>query len=461
MMSTSSIWRLPGVGLTIKAIERWGGLIFERPRVPELEPVTETSSLDRFVEEGVPGLWAGAACIDITPPDPEGMYVAGFGLDRICTGVRDPLYARCLVLRLGSVPFVLLSLDLIGLFANRVQRLRSLISRSHPASVWICSTHNHQSPDTLGIWGKSFAGHLPVRSGLDAGYMDFLEGQILSVVEQALEAARPARLSMAHGEFDRAGHWVHNERSQVLDRDMRVLQLDDEAGASIATVVQHACHPETLWSDNTRISADFCSVCCRQVEKRIGGTALYLNGALGAMVSAAVGDHTPLDVREGLVDRLGLQLGKAALRLVGRARRKGAQEPALDIAVTQVVMPIEDNRLYSFLHALGIIEGRDLSGGLRTEVGLARIGSVWLLGLPGEASPELGLELLARLPGDNKLLLGLANDEIGYLLPPEFFHDPAYAYEQSMSPGPMAATRIALGLERLMDLLGGFLIGKA
>jgi hypothetical protein len=99
------------------------------------------------------------------------------------------------------------------------------------------------------------------------------------------------------------------------------------------------------------------------------------------------------------------------------------------------------------IHALGVVESRDINDDLVSEVSFARLGPASITALPGEAAPALGMEILDRVPGSPKLLFCLANDELGYLLPPEFFHDRAYAYESTMGPGPQSATRLALAVE--------------
>ena len=57
--------------------------------------------------------------------------------------------------------------------------------------------------------------------------------------------------------------------------------------------------------------------------------------------------------------------------------------------------------------------------------------------------------MLAGVGGQPTFLCALANDELGYLLPPEAFHDPVFAYETTLSPGPQAATRLKLAVEKL------------
>jgi hypothetical protein len=52
-------------------------------------------------------------------------------------------------------------------------------------------------------------------------------------------------------------------------------------------------------------------------------------------------------------------------------------------------------------------------------------------------------------------VFGLCNDELGYLMLPEYFEDNAYAYERSMSPGPRALPAIREALDLLVAEVPG------
>jgi len=450
-----ALMRAPGWRSVAGAIRALGGPFIPPFRVPPVEPGRADRPLDAFMRSCAGGFVAGAATVDITPTRPVGANLAGFGPERSCAGLRDPLYARALVLSDGRVPLVIVTLDLIGLSLARIRRIRALLTERYPDGVLLVCTHNHQGPDTMGLWGRALLGSIPVRTGVDPAYLAQLERGVVEAVSKACTNAQPARLHLAAGIFDREGRWVHNERGPVRDPLLRVMHLTGLRGEPIASLAQYACHPETLWEHNLQMSADFCAVCCKTMERSLGGVGLYANGALGAMVTAALPHDSPRDARDRTVDELGIAIGRAAVRLA----RRGLDDPITAARIrtdrSEVVLPPDENALYLLMLALGVVEERDLKNGLVTEVSLFRIGPASLVGLPGEPAPALGLELLERIPGQPKFLLGLANDELGYLLPPEYFHDPAYSYEQTMTPGAQTALRLALGLERLAARVEG------
>ena len=88
---------------------------------------------------------------------------------------------------------------------------------------------------------------------------------------------------------------------------------------------------------------------------------------------------------------------------------------------------------------------------LRSEVVAVRMGGVAWVTVPGEALPEVGGEIRGLLEAPVGFVIGLGQDEIGYILPKEAF-DPK-KYEESMSLGPRTAPTL---LDALKPLLKGF-----
>src|SRR5947208_8419133 len=124
-------------------------------------------------------LFVGFGEADITPKlGDRPVYLAGFGQNRAATGVHDPLFVRAVVLRHGDRKVAIASADVVGLFLPTVERVRQRIPGF--AYVLVCSTHNHEGPDTMGLWGPT-----PFVRGTDPAYLRRLEDQIVSAVQAA------------------------------------------------------------------------------------------------------------------------------------------------------------------------------------------------------------------------------------------------------------------------------------
>ena len=104
-------------------------------------------------------LEAGFGEVDITPAiGRKPVYLAGFGQNRKATKVHDPITARAVVLGHGKDRVALVSADVVGLFLPSVERVRAKLPGFK--YVLVSATHNHEGPDTLGLWGPS-----PLKSG--------------------------------------------------------------------------------------------------------------------------------------------------------------------------------------------------------------------------------------------------------------------------------------------------------
>ena len=89
--------------------------------------------------------------------------------------------------------FLLVTLDLVGYFNNEIQTARSLVDPARGIeSITVTSTHNHEGPDTMGLWGPD-----QTTTGADLGYLDFVNEQIAGCIHDADDALDPV------GELDR------------------------------------------------------------------------------------------------------------------------------------------------------------------------------------------------------------------------------------------------------------------
>ncbi len=394
---------------------------------------------------------AGAAVVEITPPNPRGHYLSGFGFNRISESVRDPLYARAVALRNGETTLVLVALDLTGLMRDDVLRIREKAGMGEDVTILVASTHSHAAPDTMGYWGPSIVGLFPYKTGKDPHYMNFLHEQAAESVRQAVENLTPAKGKWFTLEIPPVGYHENIHPGAALDSKMRVLALRDEENRPLATVADWACHPEMLWERNKRISSDFAGRFCTELETLVGGTAVFFNGALGGMVSGDLAMDLPDEERGPFIDWLGRRLAER----VYEALPEASTFESYDVrhAETTFEMTVT-NRRFLLGRKLGIFKRENFTdSSLTTECHLVRIGPGALLTIPGEALPELSEKLLGEIDSEISAVVSLGCDELGYLLPEALFSTKEYRYEASMSPSAKAEGELVTQAGKLQEML--------
>jgi len=433
---------------------------------------------------------AGASAVPITPSLDAGappVWIAGYGKGRRAPGVHDDLFARAFVWDDGERRIALVSLDLVGLFRDRVLAIRDRVSARADlgvGAVLVASTHNHEGPDTMGIWGPD-----PMTTGAEPRYLDLVEDRAVEAIARAVGALAPATLHA--GEIVTEGLVEDSRPPIVKDEVVRVLEARaSPGGRTIATLFVFSSHPESLGPDNTLLTADYPAFAIRDLERARGGTAIFFPGSIGGLLGPGdlrlpdpeTGEPAPLHSFRN-AELYGARLAEYAERALASARPLegvAARFDSMDVRV-----PVE-NPLFLLAGRLGVaarrdllVEGRpaedpaDIAGDrveIPTEVGRLRIGDLeWLL-VPGEIYPELVFGGIAAeddpgadfpdapaeaplwplLLGRHRAVVGLANDEIGYLLPrrqwdarpPYRFGRKTPPYGEINSCGPSAGPRI-------------------
>jgi hypothetical protein len=412
-----------------------GCALFREP-VPDRLPVYAAHAT-----EG--DLLAGAAAVDITPV--RNLYMGGFAVMRESKGVHDPLYARALVLRRGEMEVALVALDLVGLMRPQVIEIQQALSGLEARHTLVASTHNHHSPDTMGLWGFPL-----LASGSDPKYMAQVRAGAVLAIERARSALRPAELGSGVVTFDPKGLIKNSSRPGLVDPETVVLHVRAAGGGeTIATLVELGCHPEAVKRTNRLITADFPGWTVSTLEAELGGVAIYVSGALGALVSPDRISNGSVDpARWDESERIGRRLAEHALEAVRSIPRYDAV-PQLAVWHSRVYLENENWR-YDLLRFTGVVD-RELfgSGYLESEVNLWRIGELAVASVPGEISPDFGLRIKRVTGAERTMIVGLANDELGYLLAPWDYEMEYYDYERGLCVGRDAAATIFARLEDL------------
>jgi hypothetical protein len=383
---------------------------------------------------------AGAARARITPDRP--CWIAGYESNRRSEGIHSDLYAAALVLEAGAERAAFVALDLIGLPLPLVRRIRQGVAAVPPGRLLLACSHTHSGPDTIGIWGPE-----PGATGIDEGYLRFLEETILRVVDEAAQSLRPAEIRFATASLDGVSR---NDRIPgILDKECALLRIAGESGEPIASAVHFACHPEAMRC--RLVSSDFLSVWYDRATNEGFGVPLFFNGALGGMVTADIpAVPTPEDqIRE--TERLGKRFYEGLAELKDRAT-EAEPDPFRRISFRRKVVSVPlFNEKFKEMEASGVVPPRFERGTVETEISHLRIGSSEWVALPGEPTPDIGLYLKRRMSGSPKFVLGLCDDEIGYLLCEEHWGIPLFAYESSMCAGPEAGRRLEAALLEMME----------
>lgn len=381
-------------------------------------------------------LKASVTTVDITPRKFPWVYLAGFMPDRKSTGIRDSLEAGILYLTDGTEEVILITLDLIGLHNTFIRKLREALGSSvkKPENVLLCSTHVHSGPDTLGLWGKAIFGLFPYKSGVFPEYMEQLKSSLVKGIEEAVKNAVPVKVKACR--FDTPPDFIQNDRKCGIKEDWALtfsLTREDHS-KKIASILNFAAHPETLWEHNTLVSADYPGEFRKRVrENGQWGEPLFFSSALGGMVTTGISRKANFDERIECIKKVGGGLADIMINELEKAEDIPVE--AIKVKKQKVNFPVTNWR-FRLGRRLGIFD-RDFDSDiyLKTEINYIEIGSIHILTAPGEVTPELGRKLRDVMKGEIKMLFCLGCDEIGYILDEWQFDNKEYKYEVTMSLG--------------------------
>lgn len=423
------------------------------------------------------------------------VWIAGFGNKKPANGIHDDTWARTMVIDDGKTRLAIVVLDAIGFMNDDVIDVRKMIpSEAGVTYTIITSTHTHEGPDFLGLWGES-----PLKSGINKKYFEYAKKQIVKSVLSAVKNIRPARLAVSEDLTGAAPLVIDTRDPQVLDAGMRIIKaIDRENGEVLGSLIAWGDHPETLWSDNLLITSDFPHYLREAVEKGvfqgdslvkpgIGGVAIYINGAVGGLMTT----HPRLTVKDPISGQefkeptfekaaaQGKALGLIALSAMEKSDTN-VDTASISLIVKTLLLPIE-NRMFQLGTMIGTLD-RGTTGWMkmRSELAVFKIGALSFATFPGEIYPELingGVEapegqdykiapvevpsIRELMGGKFKFVFGLANDEIGYIIPKSQWDTEApYTYGRKDSPygevnsiGPETAPTLHRNLKEMLGEL--------
>jgi putative sterol carrier protein len=382
------------------------------------------------------GIMAGACSVSITPTGTVWMAGGEHGQSK---GVHDDIFCRALVLKSDSEMLAIASVDLMGFMNAYVQEVRKSLKSVPGDRLLLAATHDHSAPDVIGLWGPEG------QSGVDKEYLASVKQKIADCVETAAKNLAPARIKFASGELKGiAKNW---QEANSIDETLAVMQVEASDGSkTIATLVNYACHPEVM--NVGMITADWPGYLYKRLEQKLGGVAIFVNGALGAMVSPAYDDaHKAGKDNWAIIETMGNAMADRAAELLQAATP--ITEAPIALKSSPVIAAMENQGFLKGIQA-GVLPEIVSQGNVNTEVAVATIGPAQIVTIPGEAEPKINFTLKDMMNGQPKFVFGICQDELGYIMVPEDYGTEKYNYETSMSIGKSIAPAVVDALKALL-----------
>lgn len=260
---------------------------------------------------------------------PLTMTHAGWGAQThiAAEGIESDFWSKVIVLSDDRTTAVLVDLDTCVLQPEQALEMRQRLAHAlnlQISAIRISTTHTHAGPLV----------HCDYYEELRPARLSYFENMIEQTVGAALQAKREqvqVTVGAGYGYSNIAKNrrqWTHDGRivcgvneQGLMDPTVGVLRFDDEAGCTVASIVQYAMHPTLLGPDNRLASPDYPGVVKQVVEQLVGGTCLFLQGATG-------------DVGPG---KWGFKANVRQMRTIGRMIGSEASRALLDLSTYETV----------------------------------------------------------------------------------------------------------------------------
>jgi len=404
----------------------------------------------------------GTSKIDITPE--TSVWMDGMIRSHKSLGVHDRIFALALVLSQNTDmenAFVIVSVEVCGLKRDFTQRVRNPASEKTgiPAgNIVITATHTHSGPAAIGFFNPP-----------ESDYLDELAEKLVRVIYEAAKTLKPVTAGFASGKENTIsyyrrlmsvdGHIVMNWETYPPEKIVGPLgEVDPEVGVlkvaetnnpkkTLCILFNHAGHPNVMSGDNYLISGDYPGLAMKLLEKELGCTTVFVNGAMGTMDIDGLRDRD----WEG-VERTGKALAAAvsetahSIELVPDMKlRTGYAKYTLpprkitrqELSWAEQVLKTTGGKVQALADGVGddykallfkrLHDNRDRE--ITVEQTCAAVGGCALITFPGELFTEIGLRIKKESPFTRTYIIGLANGEIGYIPTKKAIGEGGYAVE--------------------------------
>jgi len=372
-------------------------------------------------------LKAGVARIDLTPPIELSASLGGYGarMNKPAVGVHDRIFAKCIVISDSTKRFALVTADVLGFPPGFKSALvESLAYASWKSSqIMLLPSHSHTSIDMSALNPKNTLG-IPQIGLFHKELYDLTVGRLAQVITEAskdqVAISASTHTIQLHG-------WNRNRRkdNEANDADLTVTRIDKINGEPLAVLVNWTAHPTFMGSNDMMFSGGWPGHLQRTIEALIGHgvTAMYYNGAQG--------DQSPVPRSDSggnweRAECYGRELGIIVYKEWQKIRP--IPSPSFSYHTEEIKLP---KRTWhpDFMKTGGSEYGlsEEIMGKVialmtpeKTVSGSLRLGSLLIVGIPGEITAHLGMSIkpqVRQITGVQHVVIGgLANEWVSYIL---------------------------------------------
>ena len=359
---------------------------------------------------------AGFGKTDITPA--IGTELAGFGyyLNRTAQSILDPLYARAVMFDDNGTLSLIISCDLLGLSADVCRNVTDFAATLGISTdnIIIVSVHTHCGPAIKYHEGCGY---------VCDDYVEKLPGLICRAVQAAYDDLANVT-NITHTCSTLASDHIYNRADPdgPVDQNIRGFIISRIARRPIA-IVNAACHG-VFRGRRPAASADFSGEINRLMDEK-GFCSIYLNGLCGdidpynpddkrLIEYAALAAETFMQDQQTIPVALENCTAKFVLRLIPvtcdditeAAHQAVLRAGGENIPQAQVALRWKEEMLKKIDR---------LSGTEEITVKYMLLGGVPIMALPFEGFTRIGMDIRSICGREDALILGCAEELLGYL----------------------------------------------
>lgn len=412
--------------------------------------------------------------------------------DKFATKIYDDQKVRTVAVSDGRGISIFACIDSYGLSLPDVRGIREQFAKDARAqglkidSITISTLHQHSCVDTFGLNGNlvealftaSFKNLLGIEmpSGQNPEFMENLYNVTVDSMFNAVNDMKTGSLYFGTTDIT---EFIRDKRDpQVFDPNFNRLRFVPDDGSEETWILNAPIHCVGLGAGGTEVSGDYPYYMEQYINETAGANVFYFLGAELA-ISSQYDVIRDLDLTE-VKAKYGEEMAETALFGIELAKRACAISndkevaPILNVKMAEVRVPVT-NSILKLAARGGLLLNQLVKTGFGqydvvSEIGYLEFGTDLAISMiPGELAPEIAYggvdkaedtwtgedwnydSFVEMTDGKTVIVYGLANDQIGYILPSNEWHSYLTENEEIVSTGPKAGIVITEAFEDLVD----------